>query len=74
MTTSALIWVTARDGSVHATRPPIMAAGQTMLCSRAYGRLDLRVRVQVGPGDGQNAGTCFVCCTAAGVATGTRTD
>lgn len=37
------VWITTRDGSLHATLPPIMAAAQPMLCGRSYGRRDLRV-------------------------------
>jgi hypothetical protein len=64
MTTSALIWVTARDGSVHATRPPILAAGHGTLCGRLYGRADLRVRLQAAPGHAP-AHSCEACREAA---------
>lgn len=37
------VWITARDGSLHATLPPIIADAQPMLCGRSYGRRDLRV-------------------------------
>ena len=40
------VWITARDGSIHATQPPIIADGQPMFCGRAYARRDLRIRVQ----------------------------
>jgi len=62
-TTSAFVWITARDGSIHATRPPILASGQAMLCSRAYGRRDLRLRIV--PRLSQPVGACTPCCVAA---------
>ena len=64
MTTSALIWVTARDGSVHATRPPILAAGHRTLCGMAFGRADLRVRMQAAHGHAPEH-SCSVCRIAA---------
>ncbi len=39
----AFVWIVARDGSLHLTKPPIMAAGQQMLCGCSYARPDLRV-------------------------------
>jgi hypothetical protein len=61
VTKDAFVWITARDGSIHATVVPIFAAGQAMLCGHAYGRLDLRVRVQVVP-DTPPAAACPLCC------------
>ena len=55
-----VVWITARDGSAHATQPPISAAGQSMLCGRSYSRLDLRIRLQGAVGQGP-AGACPVC-------------
>lgn len=66
MTASALVWITARDGSVHATLAPIVASGQPMLCARSYGRLDLRVRAQPSARDPEAVGTCPLCRSAAG--------
>lgn len=43
MAKSTVVWITARDGSLHATQPPIVADAQPTLCGRSYGRLDLRV-------------------------------
>jgi len=63
VTASTFVWITARDGSIHATRPPIIASGQTMLCSRSYGRLDLRLRIV--PRLSQPVGACTPCCIAA---------
>lgn len=40
-----IVWITTRDGSLHATLPPIIADAQPMLCGRSYGRRDLRVGV-----------------------------
>lgn len=60
MTQNPLIWVTARDGSVHATRPPILAAGHDTLCGLSYGRRDLRIRAQAAPGEAP-ANSCPVC-------------
>ena len=37
----SFVWITARDGSVHATRPPIIADGQVTLCGHTYDRRDL---------------------------------
>lgn len=65
MTTNALVWITARDGSIHATRPPIFAAGQAMLCARSYDRRDLRLKAQPGLRDGQPAHACPACSAAA---------
>jgi hypothetical protein len=56
----AVVWITARDGSVHATQPPIIADGQAMLCGRAYARRDLRIRVQGTVGHAP-AGACPEC-------------
>ncbi len=60
MNASIVVWITAQDGSVHATRPPIMAAGQSMLCGRPYGRRDLRIRIQAAAGEAP-AGACASC-------------
>jgi hypothetical protein len=60
MTPNALIWVTARDGSLHATRPPILAAGHGTLCGLSYGRRDLRIREQAAPGQAP-ANSCPTC-------------
>lgn len=68
MTASAFIWITARDGSIHATRPPIQADGQAMLCERQYDRLDLKVRARVGGADGYPAGACPICRDLSGLA------
>ncbi len=43
MAKATFVWIVTRDGSVHATEPPIIADGQKMLCGRSYGRRDLRV-------------------------------
>lgn len=43
MAKATFVWITARDGSVHATKPPIIADAQPTLCGRSYGRRDLRV-------------------------------
>jgi len=56
----AVVWITARDGSVHATQPPIIADGHPMLCGRAYARRDLRIRVQGTVGHAP-AGACPEC-------------
>jgi hypothetical protein len=60
VTSNALIWVTARDGSVHATRPPILAAGHGTLCGLSYGRRDLRIREQAVHGTAP-AHSCPTC-------------
>jgi hypothetical protein len=60
VTANALIWVTARDGSVHAARPPILAAGHGTVCGLSYGRRDLRIRAQAAPG-GAPANSCSTC-------------
>jgi hypothetical protein len=60
VTLNPLTWVTARDGSAHATRPPILAAGHTTLCGLAYGRRDLRIREQAAPGEAP-ANSCRTC-------------
>jgi hypothetical protein len=54
------VWITARDGSVHATRPPIIADGQAMLCGHSYDRRDLRIRMQAAVGLAP-AGACLPC-------------
>jgi hypothetical protein len=54
------VWITARDGSVHATRPPIIADGQVMLCGHSYDRRDLRIRMQAAVGLAP-AGSCVSC-------------
>jgi hypothetical protein len=64
MTASTLIWVTAADGSVHATRPPILAAGHQTICGKSFGRRDLRVRIQAAPGDAPT-NACGICRDAA---------
>ncbi len=43
MAKGTFVWITARDGSLHATQPPIIADAQPTLCGRSYGRPDLRV-------------------------------
>ena len=55
-----VVWITTRDGSLHATQPPILADRQRMLCGQYYGRLDLRIRLQGSPGRGP-AGACKLC-------------
>jgi hypothetical protein len=62
LTKDIVVWITARDGSMHATRPPIVAAGQPMLCGRSYERRDLRIESQGTLGHGP-AGACAVCAT-----------
>jgi hypothetical protein len=54
------VWITARDGSVHATRPPIIADGQVMLCGHSYDRRDLRIRMQAAVGLAPS-GACPAC-------------
>ena len=54
------VWITARDGSIHATRPPIIADGQVMLCGHTYDRRDLRIRIQAAVGLAP-VGACPVC-------------
>lgn len=71
MTANPLVWITARDGSVHATLPPIVASGQPMLCTRSFGRLDLRVRAQPNAREPEAVGTCPRCRSAAGDLAGT---
>ena len=56
----SFVWITARDGSVHATRPPIIADGQVMLCGHSYDRRDLRIRIQAAVGLAP-AGACVPC-------------
>lgn len=56
----SFVWITARDGSLHATRPPIIANGQLMLCGHSYDRLDLRIRTQAAVGRAP-AGACAAC-------------
>ena len=46
MAKDIFVWITASDGSVHATRPPIFASGQRMLCDVFYSRTDLRIESQ----------------------------
>jgi hypothetical protein len=58
--TVPIVWITARDGSIHATRPPIIADGQLMLCGHSYDRLDLRIRTQSSAGHAP-AGACSAC-------------
>ena len=60
MAKDTFVWITARDGSVHATRPPMVAAGHLMLCGLSYGRRDLRIESQ-GLGGYAPAGACAVC-------------
>jgi len=64
VTTDSLIWITARDGSIHATWPPIIADGQGTLCGRSYDRFDLRVRVQAPMGQSP-PNACPACRDAA---------
>ncbi|MEP6693373.1 MAG: hypothetical protein ABJB39_01870 [Chloroflexota bacterium] len=54
------VWITAQDGSIHATRPPIIADGQVMLCGHSYDRRDLRIRMQAAAGLAP-AGACVPC-------------
>jgi len=56
----SIVWITAQDGSVHATRPPIIADGQVMLCGHSYERRDLRIRIQAAVGHAP-AGACITC-------------
>lgn len=56
----SFVWITARDGSIHATRPPLIADGQAMLCGHSYDRRDLRIRTQAAAGLAP-AGACAVC-------------
>ena len=56
----SFVWITARDGSVHATRPPLIADGQAMLCGHSYDRRDLRIRAQAAAGLAP-AGACVAC-------------
>lgn len=56
----SLVWITAQDGSIHATRPPIIADGQAMLCGQSYERRDLRIRTQAAVGQAP-AGACAAC-------------
>jgi hypothetical protein len=56
----SFVWITARDGSVHATRPPLIADGQVMLCGHSYDRRDLRIRAQAATGQAP-AGACTAC-------------
>ena len=56
----SFVWITAQDGSIHATRPPIIADGQVMLCGHSYDRRDLRIRMQAAVGHAP-AGACAVC-------------
>ncbi len=62
------VWITARDGSVHATLPPITAAGQSMLCGRFYGRQDLRIEAQgtVGHAPAHACRSCLSLVPASG--------
>ena len=43
MAKATFVWISTRDGTLHATQPPIIADGQPMLCGRSYARRDLRV-------------------------------
>lgn len=54
------VWITARDGSLHATFPPIVADAQPMLCGRSYSRRDLRVNPASSAGRMQDA-PCAQC-------------
>ena len=56
----SFVWITARDGSIHATRPPLIADGQAMLCGTSYDRRDLRIRGQAAAGLAP-AGACTAC-------------
>jgi len=56
----SFVWITAQDGSVHATRPPIIADGQLMLCGHSYDRRDLRIRIQAAVGRAPT-GACGTC-------------
>jgi len=64
VTPDTLTWITARDGSIHATWPPIIADGQVTLCGRSYDRFDLRVRVQAPMGQSP-PNACPACRDAA---------
>jgi len=65
------VWITAADGSVHATRPPIIASGHRMLCAISYGRRDLRIEAQ-GTAGRPPAGACAECCARVAEATAVR--
>lgn len=60
MAKDIFVWITACDGSVHATRPPITASGHPMLCGISYGRRDLRIESQGSVGH-PPAGACPAC-------------
>jgi hypothetical protein len=62
MAKDVLVWITTRDGSVHATRPPITASGHPMLCGVSYGRQDLRIEAQGTVGHAPT-GACPACST-----------
>jgi hypothetical protein len=66
----SFVWITARDGSLHATRPPIIADGQVTLCGHTYDRRDLRIRIQAAVGHAP-AGACAECGEIVAAATGT---
>jgi hypothetical protein len=57
---TTFVWITARDGSVHATQPPIIADAQPTLCGRSYGRRDLRVIAPSSTGQ-IPTGACVAC-------------
>jgi hypothetical protein len=69
VTKEIVTWITARDGSVHATRPPISASGHPMLCGRSYGRPDLRIRSQ-GTAGHDPVGACPACRIQVAVSAG----
>lgn len=60
MTKSTFVWIATRDGTLHATQPPIIADGQHMLCGRSFARRDLRVSAPSTAGQLQ-ATACAEC-------------
>lgn len=70
MTKDNVVWITARDGSLHATRPPIIAASQPMLCGLSYERRDLRIELQGTIGHAP-AGACAACRAEIAATSGT---
>ncbi len=71
MAKTTFVWIATRDGTLHATQPPIIADGQHMLCGRSFARRDLRVSAPSTAGQLQ-ATACAECrdhiLTGAGVA------
>lgn len=60
MTKATFVWIATRDGTLHATQPPIIADGQHMLCGRTFARRDLRVSAPSTAGQLQ-ATACAEC-------------